>query len=114
MIENFGPYIGMVVSAAISGGLTWIVTLRSTKRQAEADAMASVQNVYQELIDDLKKDRDELRVENQNLKNELRDLHSRQDKLEEQCRENSRKVEAMLPWICYCKNCPTRQSTAQK
>ena len=44
-----------------TSGLTWLFTLRYTRKQAEADAMKSVQEVYQELIEDMKNDRKELK-----------------------------------------------------
>ena len=43
--------ITAVVTAFCTGGLTWLFTLRYTRKQAEADAMKSVQEVYQKLTE---------------------------------------------------------------
>ena len=101
-------YIGYLISAVVSGSLAWLATIKFTRKQAEADAMASVQNVYQELIEDLKSDREELRNENITLRDELRLLKQRLEELESKCSENARRVEEMQPNLCYCKNCPNR------
>jgi len=47
-------YIGYLVSAFATGSLTWLATVKFTRQQAKADAMKSIQDVYQELIDDLR------------------------------------------------------------
>ena len=47
--------ITAIITALCTGGLTWLFTLRYTRKQAEADAMKSVQEVYQELIEDVYK-----------------------------------------------------------
>lgn len=55
---------------AIIGGLpvTVWVTARYVRKQAEAQAMQFFQGVYQEMIKDIKVDRDELRTEVEALK----------------------------------------------
>ena len=53
--------ITTVISSICTGGITWLFTLKYTRKQAEADAMLSVQNVYQQIIEDLKTDRVELK-----------------------------------------------------
>jgi len=42
--------ITTVISSICTGGITWLFTLKYTRKQAEADAMLSVQNVYQQKI----------------------------------------------------------------
>ena len=41
--------ITAIITALCTGGLTWLFTLRYTRKQAEADAMKSVQEVNQHL-----------------------------------------------------------------
>lgn len=106
-------FLGYLVSAVASGSIAWIATIKWTRKQAEADAMESVQNVYQELIEDLKRDREELKQENAQLREELRNIHSRMVDLENKCNENTRRVEDMVPYLCYCKNCPNRISNKE-
>lgn len=106
-------YIGYLISAVASGSIAWLATIKWTRKQAEADAMESVQNVYQELIEDLKKDREDLRTENITLRTELREMKQRIEELETKCSENARRFEEMLPYLCYCKNCPNRISNKE-
>lgn len=120
MNEFLTDNLGILISALVTGSLTWVATIKWTRKQAEADAMESVQNVYQELIDDLKKeredlkrDREELKHENQSLREELRSFHGRMGELELKCNENNRRIEQMMPYLCYCKNCPNRKSNQE-
>lgn len=66
--------ITSVISAVGSGSLVWVATAKYTRKQAEADAMKSVQDVYQELIEDLKSDRENLKTEMGQLKLDLHNL----------------------------------------
>ena len=81
-----------IVSSLCTGGLTWLFTLKYTRKQAEADAMLSVQNVYQQIIEDLKTDRAELK---ENIK---------------EVSENEREIKAMKPNLCGRKGCNQRIS----
>lgn len=54
LIQNILPSF---VSLVVGGGLTAIITSRSIRQKAKADAMMSVQDVYQETISDLRQDR---------------------------------------------------------
>ena len=51
----------------LGGGLlsliTGVITLKDTKKQAEAKALSSVQDVYQELIADLRADKEAMKKE---------------------------------------------------
>lgn len=90
---------------------------------AEVNAAKEVQDVYQQLIADIKTDRDEQKAYIQELKEDRRhlredrdELRDRQDKLEEEVRtlqrdvaRNGRMVECMRPFLCgkapECKGC---------
>lgn len=85
-----------IVSSLCTGGLTWLFTLKYTRKQAEADAMLSVQNVYQQIIEDLKTDRAELK---ENIK-----------ELALKVSENEREIKAMKPSLCGRKGCNQRIS----
>ena len=119
-----------VASLLIGGGggafFTWRWQRKKAKAEAvtaEADAAKELQDVYQQLINDIKTDRDEQKAYINELKedrNHLRcdrdDLRKRQDELEQQVRDlqfevarNSRMVALMRPFLCEkapkCKNC---------
>lgn len=105
-----------LVTAISTGGLTWLFTLRYTRKQAQADAMKSVQEVYQELITDMKKDRQELKASNEELKKRIDDVDNQYKEVLRKCNEmeraikkNARIMDTMEPFLCGVKNCPHRQ-----
>lgn len=93
---------------------------------AETGAVKEVQDVYQQLITDIKTDRDEQKAYIQELKEDRRhlradrdDLRRRQDELEESVRglqrdvaRNNRLVEAMRPMLCGRQGCVDRVAVA--
>lgn len=92
----------------------WLVTLRATRKKADADAMQSVQNVYQQTIEDLnnyindiRTDRNALRKDRDEMREDNKRLQAQMDKMEQDIRDlrntvarNSRKVDAMRPFVC--------------
>lgn len=60
--------VTLIVTALTSGFVTSLVTLRFTRKQAENDAIKGVQDIYQEMVDDLKRDRRELLEEVRRMK----------------------------------------------
>lgn len=78
--------LNTIVTALCSGSLTWIVTLKFTRKEAEAKAMAQIQLVYQSLIGDFQKEREE-------MKTEISDLKARVVR-------NETRLRAMAPHIC--------------
>lgn len=97
-----------IVSSLCTGGLTWLFTLKYTRKQAEADAMLSVQNVYQQIIEDLKTDRVELKENIKTLKE--RDDQKERDirDLTQKVKENEREIKSMKPNLCGRKDCTQR------
>lgn len=86
--------ISTFMSALCSGGLTWLFTIRYARKQAEADSMKSVQEIYQGLVEDLKKEREELKEEIEKLKVTVDN--------------NSRDINAMKPKLCGVVACTRR------
>lgn len=105
-----------LIIAFISSGVTLVttcpiavfVTLRSTRDKAKADAMAAVQDVYQETISDLRSDRQQMRLEFNNYKEESSSQIQllKLDVLNLQC-----KVEELEQVKCYNHLCKVRQHT---
>lgn len=93
--------ITAVVSAFCTGGLSWLVTFKYTKKQAEADAMKSVQEVYQNLINDLKEERTEDKKEIAELKGDVFGLKQKVD-------ANEQEIRLMKPNLCGRKACTQR------
>lgn len=119
-----------ILSLLIGGGggafFTWRYQAKKAKAEAcsaEASAAKELQDVYQQLINDVKADRDEqkayigeLKEDRKHLRGERDELRQRQDSLEQVVRDlqrdvarNGRIVEAMRPFLCGRANCKDRQ-----
>ena len=118
-----------LLSLFVGGGggafFTWRWQRKRAKAEAktaEADAAKELQDVYQQLIADVKADRDEqkayineLKDDRRHLRKDRDDLRSRQDVLEETVRtlqrdvaRNGRMVECMRPFLCGRSGCADR------
>lgn len=120
-----------IITLLIGGGgigcfFTWRYTRRQAKaeaEQAENTATKEVQDVYQQLIADVKADRDEqrnyieeLKTDRQHLRQERDELRDRIDKTDETVRElqrevarNGRMVEGLRPFVCGRIGCEDRK-----
>lgn len=94
--------ITIIVTAVCSGSLSWLFTLRYTRQQAKSDAMKSVQDVYQELIEDLRADRSSLR-------DKISDMEKQLQSLSDEVASNAKKLHALRPFVCYVQDCPNRK-----
>ena len=111
-----------LISAITSGGLASIFTLRATRRKADADAMQSIQDVYQQTLSDqqsyidklretrdaLITDRDEMRNENNELRKRLNEMDEKVRQLERDVARNGRIVASLRPFLCGRLDCPNR------
>lgn len=116
--------ITAIISAIGSGSLVWLFVIPYTRKQAQADAMKSVQEVYQGLIEDLVNDRKELKMANEELKAVNGDLKERVDQVDRRyneivrkCEEmdmaikkNTRITDTMKPFLCGVEDCPHRKT----
>lgn len=118
-----------IATLLVGGGGGAFFTWRYQRQKAKAEAMDSeatatekVQDVYQQLITDVKTDRDEqkqyiaeLKDDRRHLREDRDELRKRQDELEEQVRglqrevaRNGRQLECLRPFLCGRRNCPDR------
>mgnify|MGYP001188982948 FL=1 len=58
MLEILSQHIDTLLAFITGGGVLSFATLKFTRKQAEADAMKAVQEVYQETIKDLREDKE--------------------------------------------------------
>lgn len=129
-MENTFETIMSIVGLLLGGtGIGTFFTWRWQRRKAaaeaktaEADAAKELQDVYQQLINDIKADREEqkayigeLKEDRAHLRKDRDDLRKRQDELEESVRNlqrevarNSRIVEFMRPLLCGREGCAIR------
>lgn len=119
-----------ILGLFIGGGGGAFFTWRYQKRkaaaeaeQAETTAAKETQDLYQQLIEDMKQDRqyqreqmEELRVDRDHYKDERNELRDRLDAMENKVRDlqhdvarNGRMVESLRPFICTDLACKQRQ-----
>lgn len=118
-----------LLSALTGGGLTAIITWRATRRKAEgeaaqteADAMKSIQDVYQQALEDQQKyiailqdtrdhlvnDREEMRRENMDLRKRLNDMDEKMRQLERDVDNNRKMMASMKHLLCGRLACQQR------
>lgn len=131
---NLDTILNMLTLLLGGGGIGGFITWRYVKKKAQAEAVSAeaqatheVQDVYQQLISDVKQDRDEqksyireLKDDRANLRADRDELRKRQDELEESVRglkmevaRNGRQVEMMRPFLCGRVNCADRTPVAE-
>ena len=129
-LDTIVAILGLFIGGGGGAFFTWRWQRRRAKAEAktaEADAAKEWQDVYQQLIEDIKTDRDEqkqyiaeLKDDRQHLRRDRDDLRKRQDELEEAVRSlqldvarTNRLVETMRPLLCaLAGECPNRKPVA--
>ena len=128
-MEIISEIIPSLLGMLAGGGLTGLVAWRAYRRKAngeatqtEADAMKSVQDVYQQTIADLKdynqelrmdrnhlrQDRNEIRQENEELRKRQNDIDDKVRKLEREVDWNRHILEKLSPFLCGRLKCLDR------
>lgn len=126
---DFESISNIIALLAGGGGLGWLFSWTYSRRKekaeaesAEAAATKELQDIYQQLVADVKQDRDEqksyinelkedrqhLRQERDDLRNHIDNLDNKVRSLERDVARNGRMVEAMRPFLCSRQNCPNR------
>ena len=90
------------VSLTLVEAASAVLTLNHTKKSAEADAMAKMQEVYQKMIDDLRDDKKESR-------DEVQELRQSMAAMSRDVEENKRQVIEMKPLKCIDMGCLNRK-----
>nr|DAI42948.1 MAG TPA: hypothetical protein [Caudoviricetes sp.] len=101
----------------LGGGLlsfiTGVITLKYTKKQAEAKALSSMQDVYQELITDLRTYNTGLKKDKEESENRLSariiKLEERQAAQEQKIAGNEREIEDLKRFKCTNLTCNHRK-----
>lgn len=126
---DWNTIIMSLLGALTGGSLTWLFTIGATKRKAngeaqqvEVDAWKSMQDVYQQTIEDLNKycedlrsdrahlreDRNLLRKENDDLRKKYNEMENEISSLKSTVAKQGRKIEALLPFTCAVIGCTNR------
>lgn len=108
-------WVSMILTALASGGLAGFGTLWYARRkskaeveQAESEVAKSWQDVYQEMIEDLRGSRDEQKEQNTMLRTKIEHLEDRISKLKDEVEQNARKLAWLIPITCCVRNCQDR------
>lgn len=96
MTEFLATYLEPLLAFITGGGLFSVVSMKYGKKQAEANAMKAVQEVYQETIKDL-------RASNDYLKNEITSLR-------ETVTQNSTDIAILQRYKCTVLECSLRKT----
>ncbi|MGL4853178.1 MAG: hypothetical protein ACRC3Z_11140 [Phocaeicola sp.] len=106
--------INQITEWVIGGGIlsfvSVLITIKYTKKAAEADAMKKMQDVYQEMIDDLRKDKAESRGEMAGLRQEMNKLSEEVQESKTIANENKRLYIELKPFKCIDLSCIKRKS----
>ena len=96
---------------ALGGILTWKFTRRKAKaeaEQAEAEASEKKQDYYQQIIEDIAKDRDYYKEERNELRRRLDEMDDKFRDIKYEVARNGRIVESLRPFICTDLKCKNR------
>ena len=125
-LEAIISFIGLFVGGGAGAFFTWRYQKKKAKAEAESaeiDAAKDLQDMYQQMLADAKADREdrkvqieELRQERDHYKHDRNELRERLDKMDEKMRElqmdvarNGRQIEMMRPFICTVQGCKLRK-----
>lgn len=103
MTELLSTHLETLIAFVTGGGLLTILTIRATKKKAEAHAMRAVQEVYQETIKDLRQDKEQMKQENQEFREKIAELRQKVNQI-------SLDLAAIHKYKCTVLNCKLRQA----
>jgi hypothetical protein len=101
MNEFLATYLEPLLLFISGGGLATVFTIKYTRKTAQADAMKAVQDVYQETIRDLRSDKELIKQENK----ELRDQVTRLEKI---VKQNCADIRQLKGFKCVRMDCKER------
>ena len=103
-----------LVTLLSGGGLGWLFTIKHTRRQHEADAMKSAQEVYRGVIEDLNQDRERWQEMATQLQAELDNRDKELQAIKKQIQSLQRQLAATRPLLCGDMACPNRKKYTLK
>ena len=118
-LEAIISIVGLLAGGTgIGGFMVWKYTKRKAQAEgkqaeaeaakAEAEAATEKQNYYQQIIDDVAKDRDYYKQERDEYRMTIKRYDERINHLERAVARNGRMVEAMRPFLCGDMKCQRR------
>lgn len=129
-VIDWGTAIVSILTLLLGGSVGWLFTIRQMRRKADgeaqqvvADSWKSVQDVYQQTIQDLngymedirndrnhfREERDKQRAENDELRKRYIEMENQILELKKIVARQGRKIEALSPFLCGVVACMTRK-----
>jgi predicted nucleotidyltransferase len=102
--------IGVLASAS---GITAIFTIPYIRRKASAEATSKIQDVYQETIEDLRKDKEILKAEKAELQKDKSELKREIEELRQIVWQNTKDIAQLKDLACLKEKCKTRIKAQQ-
>ena len=119
MFESITNILSLLFGGSVISIVTWRFARRKAyaeakqaeaeARKAEAEAQQEKQNYYQQIIDDIAKDRDYYKHERDEYRETIKGYDVRIDALERTVARNGRMVESMRPFTCADLSCKLRK-----
>jgi ABC-type transporter MlaC component len=100
--EFFTTYLEPILTFIFGGGLSMLLTVRYTRKTAQADAMKAVQDVYQETIKDLRSDKEIIKKENMEMRSQISNL-------EKTVKQNCSDIRELKSYKCIVMDCKNRK-----
>lgn len=116
--QDMDPILKQQLLAFILGGsflstITGFVTLKYTKKQAEAKALSSVQDVYQELIADLRADKLTMKKDKEESETRwttrIEKLENNQQSQDKKIADNEKEIADLKRFKCINLSCNNRK-----
>lgn len=103
MTELLITHLDTLIAFLSGGGLLTVLTVRATKKKAEAQAMRAVQEVYQETIKDLREDKEQMKKENSEFRDKIAELRQKVNQI-------SLDLATIRKYKCTVTDCKLRQT----
>lgn len=119
MFDSITNILSLLFGGSIISIVTWKIARRKAEaeakeaeanaKKAEAEAQQEKQNYYQQIIEDISRDRDYYKTERNEYRQTIKSYDGRIDQLERDIARNGRMIEAMRPFICADLSCKKRK-----
>ena len=100
--EFFTTYLEPIILFISGGGLATLFTVKYTRKTAQADAMKAVQDVYQETITDLRKDKELMKEESTEFRKKI-------ELMQKEIEQNTRDITRLSSLKCTVTTCTLRK-----
>ena len=109
-LTNIPDWLSLIFGGSIISIVTWRFARQKAAAEAkEAEAMKEKQDYYQQMADDLARDRDYYKGERDEYRKTIKAYDERMDVLERNQARQGRMIEAMRPFLCADLSCKLRK-----